>query len=312
MRVEHYSHSVERDPDCVVTIGVFDGVHLGHRSILDRAVERASSTKSSPTVVTFDPHPQEIVAGELVPLLTTLRERIDLLRTVGIERVVVIPFDHDFSRVSPEEFIDRVLFGDIGCREIVVGYDHGFGHGRRGDVEMLMRQADRLGFRVHRMEAKTTDHTPVSSSDIRRMLLVEGDVRGASGLLGRPYSISGEVTKGDGRGKVVGYPTANIKVGNRRKVIPLRGVYAVRVSFENDAEIRPAMMNIGFRPTFDGVGLRVEVHVFDLQDDLYGLRIQAEFVERVRDERKFDTVDALRAQLKDDEARCRRALSSVT
>lgn len=312
MRVERYPVTTEHEPGSVVTIGVFDGVHLGHRSILERVVERAQAADALATVVTFDPHPQEIVAGDSVPLLTTLRERINLLQDAGIERVVIVPFDNAFSRLDPEDFIERVLHQDIGCREIVIGYDHGFGQGRRGGVRLLKELAARLRFDVHEMEARTTDHTPVSSSVIRRLLLVDGDVVAAAELLGRPYAISGEVIRGDGRGKVIGYPTANILIGNRRKVIPTRGVYAVRVTLAGEASVYSGMMNIGFRPTFDGAGLRLEVHIFGLDRDLYGVRLQAEFVERVRDERKFDSVEALKAQLKDDEARCRRALASVS
>jgi riboflavin kinase/FMN adenylyltransferase len=312
MKVERYPDGVTRDPASVVTIGVFDGVHLGHQAILERVVQRAVETDSLPAVVTFDPHPQEVVAGEIVPLLTTQRERIDLLSGVGISRVIVVRFDEAFSRLAPDEFVEQILFGRIGCREVVLGYDHGFGRGRSGDVGMLRKLAAKLGFEVHEMEARTTDHTPISSSQIRKMLMVEGDVQGVRGLLGRPYSVSGEVIKGDGRGKVIGYPTANIAVGNRRKIIPLRGVYAVRVTVAAEAATHSGMMNIGFRPTFDGAGLRLEVHVFGLDRNLYGDRLQIEFVERIRDERKFDNVEDLKSQLKQDEERCRHALTGVS
>ena len=275
-------------------------------------MDLAAETDSLATVVTFDPHPQEVVAGDIVPLITTLRERVDLLGDAGIQRVVVVPFNEPFSRLAPEDFIERVLYGEIGCREVVVGYDHVFGRGRKGDTHLLQELASRLQFGVHEMEARTTDHTPVSSSVIRRMLLTEGDVGEVAELLGRPYTVSGEVIKGDGRGRVLGYPTANLHVGNRRKVIPHRGVYAVRVTLAGEAAVYSGMMNIGFRPTFDGAGLRIEVHVFGLDRDLYGVRLQAEFVERVRDERKFEAVEDLRSQLKEDEARCRRALASVS
>jgi riboflavin kinase/FMN adenylyltransferase len=312
MRVEHFPRHVQLEKHGVVTIGVFDGIHLGHKSILDRVLDRSSVVSGFSTLVTFNPHPREIVSGDIVPLLTTLNERIELIRKTGLDRVVVIPFDDEFARLSPEQFVKDVLCERIGMRELVIGYDHGFGKGRRGDIALLRTLAEDLGFSVIELSARKTDHTPISSSAIRQMLHVDGDVEGAALLLGRPYSVSGEVVKGDGRGRVIGYPTANISLGNRRKLVPQRGVYAVRVIIEDSAPPFDAMMNIGFRPTFDGAGMRLEVHVFDMDRTLYGQSLQVEFVERIRDEVKFDGMESLTEQLKEDELRCRRALTIVS
>ncbi len=312
MRVEHFPRNVQLEKHGVVTIGVFDGIHLGHRSILDRVLDRSSAVSGFSTLVTFNPHPREIVSGDIVPLLTTLNERIELIRQTGLDRVVVIPFDDEFARLSPEQFVKDVLCERIGMRELVIGYDHGFGKGRKGDIALLRTLAEDLGFSVIELSARMTDHTPISSSAIRQMLHMDGDVEGAALLLGRPYSVSGEVVKGDGRGRLIGFPTANISLGNRRKLVPQRGVYAVRVIIEDSATPFDAMMNIGFRPTFDGAGMRLEVHVFDMDRTLYGQSLQVEFVERIRDERKFDGMESLKEQLKEDELRCRRALTSVS
>ncbi len=309
MRVEQYPQSTTREPHSVVAVGVFDGVHVGHQSILERVLQRAEAIDGVSTVVTFDPHPKEVVSGEIVPLLTTVRERTRLLGEAGIDRTVVVSFDAAFSKLSPEAFVREVLVRRIGVTELVIGYDHGFGSGRRGDVALLRTLAPELGFGVHEMEARITDHTPVSSSTIREALVVRGDVQGVIEMLGRRYSLSGEVIKGDGRGRLIGYPTANLLTGVRRKLVPQRGVYAVMARIDNGSDWLGGMMNIGFRPTFDGAGLRLEVHLLDVDRALYGSTLQLEFVERIRDERKFEGVDALRAQLKEDEVRCRRALS---
>ncbi len=309
MRVEQYPQSTTREPHSVVAVGVFDGVHVGHQSILERVLQRAEAIDGVSTVVTFDPHPKEVVSGEIVPLLTTVRERTRLLGEAGIDRTVVVSFDAAFSKLSPEAFVREVLVRRIGVTELVIGYDHGFGSGRRGDVALLRTLAPELGFGVHEMEARITDHTPVSSSTIREALVVRGDVQGVIEMLGRRYSLSGEVIKGDGRGRLIEYPTANLLTGVRRKLVPQRGVYAVMARIDNGSDWLGGMMNIGFRPTFDGAGLRLEVHLLDVDRALYGSTLQLEFVERIRDERKFEGVDALRAQLKEDEVRCRRALS---
>ncbi|MDX1428823.1 MAG: bifunctional riboflavin kinase/FAD synthetase [Rhodothermales bacterium] len=310
--VEYYGIDAQPRPDSVLTVGTFDGVHRGHVTVLSKVAERAAVTTSVPTVVTFDPHPREVTSGEIVPLITTIPERIDLLAELGIARVVVIPFDGDFASIPAETYVRSVLFDSIGMREIVVGHDHAFGKGRAGDKNLLQELAGRHGFTVTELPPALNNESVISSSSIRNMLLLEGDVQRAAELLGRPYSISGTVVSGDGRGGTIGFPTANVSVGHSRKIVPLRGVYAVRVRIDGELDRLDGMMNIGFRPTFDGSGLRVEVHLFDFDDNLYGRGLQIEFVKRIREERKFDGVEGLREQLKRDRERCTAVLTGVS
>ncbi len=310
--IEYYGRHVGRQPSSIVTVGTFDGVHRGHLSVLSTVVKRAAANAGIATVVTFDPHPREVTSGDIVPLITTIPERIDLLERLGIERVVVIPFDADFASLSADEYVRNVLFETIGLKEIVIGYDHSFGRSRRGDSELLESLGVDLGFIVTKLPPKRNDETVISSSAIRDLLIAEGDVSKAAELLGRHYSIRGKVVPGDGRGGTLGFPTANISVGHSRKIIPLRGVYAVQLQIHGLSGVLSGMMNVGFRPTFDGVGLRAEVHILDFSQDLYGKVLQIEFVKRIRDERKFDGIDSLREQLIDDEERCRAVLSEVS
>ena len=310
--VEYYGRDVQPEPRSVLTVGTFDGVHRGHMTVLSRVVERASAVDGVPSVLTFDPHPREVIAGEIVPLITTLHERIELLSEVGIERVVVVPFDDDFASLSPEAYVRDVLYREVGIQEIVVGYDHTFGKGRKGGQALLEALASELGFRMTILPPIRNDESVISSSAIRHVLLIDGDVSRAERSLGRFYSISGKVVPGDGRGTSIGFPTANMSAGHSRKIIPLRGVYAVRVRVGEASAALPGMMNIGFRPTFDGAGLRVEVNIFDFDEDLYGRVLQVEFVKRIRDERKFDSIEALRQQLNEDRARCTDVLAGVS
>ncbi len=310
MIAEHFGRDVRHEPRSVVTVGVFDGVHLGHLTVLEAVVVRAEQVEGIATVVTFDPHPQEVVSGEIVPLVTTVPERIALLEAAGVQRVVIIPFSKTFAARPADTYVREDLYETIGMQEIVIGHDHGFGKGRTGDRALLDRLSRELEFEVTELGVRKSNDTPISSSEIRKTLVLRGDVETAARLLGRRYSLGGRVVKGDGRGQSIGFPTANIAVGHTRKIVPFRGVYAVRVDTEKENAMLGGMMNIGFRPTFDGSSLRVEVHVFDLNRELYGEWIQVEFVKRIRDERKFSGLDALREQLYEDRARCTDALKA--
>jgi riboflavin kinase / FMN adenylyltransferase len=290
----------------VLTVGTFDGVHLGHQAILRYLIARAARVGGVPTVVSFDPHPREVVTGEHVPLLTTLDERADLLREHGIERFVVLPFTRDLSNLSPEAYVEDVLVGEIGLREIVIGYDHRFGKDRAGNRSTLERLGDEHGFSVDVIPEQLVRDQTVSSSAIRR-LLQEGDVAGAAQMLGRPYALTGLVVRGDQRGRTIGYPTANLRVHGERKLVPALGVYAVQV--EHGGDRLGGMMNVGRRPTFETDGaVSAEVHLFDFDGDLYGRRLVVHFVRRIRDEVEFDGVESLVARLREDEAESRAAL----
>jgi riboflavin kinase/FMN adenylyltransferase len=294
----------------VVTMGTFDGVHLGHQAILAFLVQRARARKGRPVLVTFDPHPREVVSGEAVDLLTTPQERAALVAEFGVEETVILPFDADMARMAAEEFVERILVGQIGASSIVIGHDHGFGAGRRGNRALLEELGPSMGFEVDVIPAQAVDATVVSSSVIRRTLMETGDVARAETLLGRPYRWRGLVVNGDKRGRTIGYPTANLDPVASRKIIPKAGVYAVTVRLGED-QLAGGMMNVGTRPTFDGVHQRQEVHLLDFEGDLYGEVLTVEFRKRLRDERRFDGLEALVEQLKADESRCRSLLEGL-
>ena len=307
MRREHGA-AIRRDTTSVVTTGTFDGVHLGHQAIVRYLVERAQEIGGVPTVVTFDPHPREVLRGEAVPLLTTLDERADLLARLGVERFVVVPFSRDLSLLEPEDYVRDVLVERVGMREIVVGYDHRFGRKARGDRALLDRLGDDLGFSVDVIPEQVEGDVTVSSTAIRA-LLEAGDARAAAVLLGRPYRITGPVVRGDQRGRTIGYPTANVQPSDPRKLIPRLGVYAARARLDDGTEA-DGMMNVGRRPTFETDGATtVEVHLFDIEADLYGRRLEVDVVARLRDEVRFDGPEALVAQLGSDAVAAREALS---
>ena len=312
MKKEYGPDQIEKDGASLVTVGIYDGVHLGHQAILRYLVHRAQQQQGRSVVVSFDPHPREVLTGNQLGLLSTIDERAQLLENLGLDRFIVLPFTKDFSRLSPDEFVLQILVERIGLQEIVVGHDHGFGRGRQGNVELLQTLGAQHDFSVDVIPAQAVDHQVVSSSAIRQALIEDGDVGRARQMLGRPYALTGTVIHGDGRGHSIGYPTANIEVEHPRKVIPKRGVYAVQVSLRGEEGRYGGMMNIGYRPTFDGGNtLHLEVHLFDFDRTIYGQPLQITYVERLRDEQKFGSVDELIAQLSDDEQRARRVLAAL-
>lgn len=299
----------------VVTTGTFDGVHRGHQAIIRYLVERARRVGGVPTVVTFDPHPREVLTGQPVPLLTTLDERADLMEALGVERFVVVPFSRDLSLLEPEDYVADVLVGQVGVREIVVGYDHRFGRKARGDRALLERLGDEHGFSVDVIPEQVEGDVTVSSTEIRRLLADAGDAARAAVLLGRPYRIAGTVVHGDARGRGIGFPTANVEPASDRKLVPAIGVYAVRAAQIAGAQAAgggaEGMMNVGRRPTFEADGAtRAEVHLFDTDADLYGRRLAVDVVARLRGEQRFDGVDALVAQLGRDREAARAVLAA--
>lgn len=302
---------IVRDDRSVVTTGTFDGVHRGHQAILRYLVERARAIGGVPTVVTFRPHPREVVTGQPVPLLTTIEERADLVEALGVERFVVLTFSRDLSMMEPEAYVEQVLRQTVGLREIVIGYDHRFGRGRAGDRATLERLGARDGFTVDVIPEQIERGITVSSTQIRRRLLDAGDAEAAAALLGRPYRIVGTVVHGDGRGRLIGYPTANVHPDEPRKLLPRVGVYAVRTALR-DGTTWDGMMNVGRRPTFEADGaVRAEVHLFGYTGDLYGHTVAVDVVARIRDEMRFNGVEALVARLGEDRAEAVAALTRV-
>lgn len=300
---------ISRDDQSVVTVGTFDGIHRGHQAIIDYLLQRSKERSGTSTIVSFDPHPQSVVHEEDVPLLTTVSERADLLEDLGLDRFVVVPFTMEFAQLTPVEYVEEVLLGRIGLREITVGYDHRFGKDRAGDVTLLRELGEQHGFAVDVIPPQEVNHDVVSSTTIRRLLIEEGEVQRASELLGRPYHVRGRVARGEGRGKQLGYPTANVELNDARKLVPKRGVYATKVTLP-DGHRRWGMMNIGRRPTFDEMDVTVEVHLLDFEGDLYGEHLSVQFLRRLRDEQKFESPEALAVQLSKDEQHCKRVVQA--
>lgn len=296
--------NIEHDDQSVVTVGTFDGVHRGHQVIIEHLRLRAEEQSGTSTLISFDPHPRSVVGNSDVPLLTTVDRRADLLKELGIDRFVVIPFTDEFAALSPTAYVEEVLVDRIGLQEITVGYDHRFGRRREGDVSLLRECGDEYGFDVDVIPAQKIDHDIVSSRHIRELVGEQGAVAEAADFLGRPYQLGGVVARGEGRGREMGYPTANIVLDDPRKLVPKRGVYATTVTGPKGNEYG-GMMNIGRRPTFDEMEVTVEVHLFDFEGDLYGDRLSVQFLRRLRDEQKFDSPDALAMQLSEDERHCR-------
>ncbi|PIQ63173.1 MAG: hypothetical protein COV99_03810 [Bacteroidetes bacterium CG12_big_fil_rev_8_21_14_0_65_60_17] len=290
----------------VVTVGSFDGVHLGHRLLVERAGRVARERGVESVVLTFNPHPGEVLGRPGNVRLTSVRERITLLHAAGADRVAVMAFDRQAAALTPHEFVEEILVGQLRACAVIMGHDHRFGKERRGDIALMTRLGGQLGFDVFEVAALADARGAVSSSRIRAAIGA-GRVEDAARMLGRAFSLRGTVVHGDGRGSTIGFPTANLDVDRSETVLPARGVYAV---WAEAVGLLPAkaMLNIGIRPTFGGSEEHAEVHVLDTKVDLYGCEVRAEFVIRLRDESKFDGAEALVRQLNEDRVRCRAAL----
>jgi riboflavin kinase/FMN adenylyltransferase len=287
-----------------VTIGTFDGVHLGHRALIGRTVEDAATRGTSSVAVTWDRHPNETLRPERTPpLLSSAERKVELLGTTGVDIVAVIPFDHELSQWPPERFVQEVLVAGLGTRSIFVGHDWRFGRRAKGDVALLTEIGREMGFEVDGIDLQEAGSAPVSSSRIRSVVEA-GDMEEARVLLGRPFDVDGVVVRGDQRGRTLGYPTANIEV-DAALVRPPTGVYAgvARIG----ETVAAAAINVGYNPTFEGSVSRprIEPYLLDFDGDLYGQTLRVEFWKRLRDEAKFDTVDALVEQMNRDVAETR-------
>ncbi|HJQ21592.1 MAG TPA: bifunctional riboflavin kinase/FAD synthetase [Gemmatimonadaceae bacterium] len=294
----------------VVTVGTFDGVHRGHILVLARTAARARAAGLMSIALTFDPHPLDVVNPSAAPpLLTLWDEKLELFAQTNIDHVVVLRFTQELSALSPDEFVSRVLLDRLYMKELLIGHDHGFGRGRAGDAESLRMIGRRRGFPVDVVEAVLgSDDSPISSTAIRRAV-AHGDLARASDGLGRRFSFSGQVTRGEQRGRLLGFPTINLELASRRKLLPPNGVYAVRV--ESRTGVFGGMMNLGPRPTFGDDRVSLEVHLFDAAGDWYGATVRVEFVSRLRDTMKFSGPDALAAQLHHDAEHARNALTAL-
>lgn len=305
--------NIERLPsfeNAVITIGTFDGVHLGHRTILQQVVAEAQKANGESVLLTFEPHPRKVLFPDApLKLLTPLNEKIKSLSGEGIRHIVVVPFTPEFANMSAEEYVRDFLVAKFRPKVIVIGYDHRFGHDRTGGIETLERYAPVYGYEVKEIPAQTIDAAAVSSTKIRHALN-EGNVGDAALMLGRYYTLKGAVIRGAQLGRTIGYPTANISPADADQTVPARGVYAVLVN-TGDATHK-AMLNIGYRPTVSNeIALHIEAHLFDFNGDLYDKDLELRFVSRLRNEEKFPSLDALKEQLGKDKEAATTALAAL-
>ena len=296
MKIYDGPEGFEKVKNPVVTVGTFDGVHVGHSKIFRTMRELSKECHGETVVVTFHPHPRLVVHPDSKDLkfINTLERKYDLIEQNGIDHLVIIPFTKEFAATTAEAFIEDILVKQMGVCKLVVGYDHHFGRNREGSFEELMRLADKHKFGVEQIPAQDIDNIAVSSTKIRKALN-EGDIRLANDLLGYEYSITGTVVGGNKIGRKIGFPTANIELQDEFKLITAQGVYACRVL--HDGKMYHGMGNIGYRPTINNSDLTIEVHIFDFHKDIYGETITIFFVDRIRDEVKFENLDALKQQL---------------
>lgn len=287
-------------PEFVATIGFFDGVHRGHRFLIDRVIEEAQRSGMSSAVITFDRHPREVLQTDYQPdLLSTLDEKLLLLSKTHVDNTVVLHFDASLAALTAHDFMRDVLQGELKVRKLIIGYDNRFGHNRSEGFDDYVRYGKELGIEVICADAFLPDDVRVSSSVIRTCLR-EGRVEEANRLLGYDYTIESRIVSGYQNGRKMGFPTANLDVTRCQQLLPASGVYAVLVRLKDSVGWKRGMMNIGHRPTFNGTTTSMEVNLFNFSGDLYGQELLVSFISKIRDERKFDSIDALAEQLQHD------------
>lgn len=302
MKVYRSLEEYEAGPHAVATIGTFDGVHIGHRTILSRLIQSAQAINGESILISFHPHPRLVLFPENNPLrlLHTLEEKIALLDEIGLDKLLLIPFTREFSRMSSKVFIRDVLVETVQIERIIIGYDHHFGKNRAGGIEELQQYSKSWEYSVEEIPAQSIDDAKVSSTQIRNALKA-GDVLTAAKYLGYPYSFSGEVVHGQKQGRLLGFPTANIAPEENRKVIPANGVYFVRVMLP-DRKFKFGLISIGVKPTMGEFQRSQEVWIYDYEGDLYGQKLRVEMLEWLRGEEKFESLDALVSQMNLDKA----------
>ena len=283
----------------IVTIGTFDGVHLGHQAIFSKMKEEAKRTGGETIVITFFPHPRLVLYQDSVNLkfINTREKKIERLGKIGIDHLIIIPFTKEFARNSSEQFVTDYVVKYVHPAKVIIGYDHHFGKNREGNIRLLESLKQKLGYEVEEVLPFYVDGTPVSSTRIRN-LLHDGNVKEANRMLGYEYAITGKVVRGQRIGHKIGFPTANLEIPSEYKLITANGVYVCRILLGN--RILKGMGNIGVRPTIDHGDLTIEVHIFDFDEDIYDEKITIQFVDRLRDEKKFENLEALKTQLAKD------------
>nr|WP_315175425.1 bifunctional riboflavin kinase/FAD synthetase [uncultured Flavobacterium sp.] len=298
MKIFHSINDFSSPKKTILTLGTFDGVHIGHKKILEKITQNTENEKYESLVLTFFPHPRMILQEEsAIKLLNTITEKIDLLEKTGIENLVIHPFDESFSRLTAEEFVREILVEQFHIQKIIIGHDHRFGRNRTANIDDLIDFGKKYGFEVEQISAQEINEISVSSTKIRNAL-EEGDIVLANKYLGYEYFLTGTIIKGKQLGRTIGFPTANLKIEENYKLIPRNGVYIVSRIINNKTVF--GMMNIGFNPTVNGENQTIEIHFFDFEADLYHQKITVSLLHRIRSEQKFDSVVLLKEQLEKD------------
>jgi riboflavin kinase/FMN adenylyltransferase len=309
MQVVYSLSEIEYNNYSVVTVGTFDGIHLGHKEIIRELNIRSQNIAGRSVLITFDPHPREVVGRGPTKLLTTIDERLEIFNKSGIDLVFVVNFTFEFSRLPYDQFYSDYIYNKIGVDEVIVGHDHMFGRDREANIEKLKELGSRLGFKVDQIPPVIIDGELICSSKIRDILL-RGDVSKAENFLGHPYSLNGKVVNGEGRGKIIRFPTANIEPMSEKKLIPAEGVYFVSVIIQDRKHY--GMLNIGVRPTFQTSSHRViEVNIFDFTSEIYDKEVTILFHKRIRSEKKFSSKEDLTQQLILDKQICENYINQI-
>ena len=309
MKTIHGIENFPADEASIVTIGTFDGVHLGHQQILKQLIDTSRKSKLKSVLLTFFPHPRMVLQPDIsMRLIQTIQEREKALQKTGLDYLVIHPFSTEFSRLSADDYVKQILVEQLNVRKVVVGYDHRFGRNRTASLEDMYHYADIHEFEVIEINAEKIESTAVSSTKIRKAI-DEGNIELANTYLGHSFTIEGMVIDGDKRGRELSYPTANIDLQNQHKIVPKQGVYLVKSKLKG--RVVYGMMNIGTKPTFDTTMPSIEVHFLDWNGNLYGKAVQVELLKWVREERKFNTVEELQTQIQADEQYCRSSIPTL-
>ncbi len=314
MKIYNHIDDFVKINNAVVTIGTFDGVHIGHQKIISRLIEVSRQIHGETVILTFFPHPRMILHPEdhEIKMISTMSEKAERLEKIGIDHLIITPFTRDFSNLSPQDYIRNILVDKIGTKQIIIGYDHRFGKDRTGGMEELQRFSKDFGFEIEEIPEQDINDVAVSSTKIRSAIL-SGDVKTAHDFLGYPFHLTGKVIKGDQLGRTLGYPTANLFIEETYKLIPADGIYAVRVKIESGENVNTlnGMAYIGHRPTLNGMTRNIEVNIFDFNADIYGLSMRIDFLHFIRGDEKFNSLDELKAQLAKDETVVRNMLQKA-
>ena len=302
MRIFDNLKSYSSEKKSILTIGTFDGVHIGHNKILKRLIQDSKKNNLSSLVMTFFPHPRMILnKSHEIKMIDTIDEKINLLEKTGLDNLIIHPFDNNFSKIRAKEFVEEILVKKLKIKEIIIGYDHKFGKDREASVEDLKKFGKDYMFTVKEIPAQEIDSIAISSTKIRNAIL-NGEIEKCNKFLGRNFILTGKVVYGDGLGKKIDFPTANIEIKETYKIIPKNGVYLVKTKINSNTYF--GMMNIGIRPTVGGRNKSLEIHFFNFKDNIYGKNVSIEIIKKIRDEEKFSSIDQLKIQLKKDEQFC--------